>query len=110
MPGWTKPTAKILKDAEELAGLDAKLPDILLGKILPANMAEHLRLAQFCQDPCKGLYAASARLYSDAFKVQQKLVADPRTTHQYNAACAAALAGCSQGKDAAKLDEKERTF
>ena len=28
--------------------------------------------------------------------------------HRYNAACAAALAGCGQGQDAAGLDEKER--
>src|SRR5262249_6581179 len=29
--------------------------------------------------------------------------------HRYNAACAAALAAAGQGKDAAALDEKERT-
>src|SRR5262249_13062402 len=28
---------------------------------------------------------------------------------RYNAACAAALAGCGQGNDAAKLDDKERS-
>src|SRR5437763_2953473 len=36
------------------------------------------------------------------------LAADPRTSVHYNAACAAALAGCGQGKDADQSDEKER--
>jgi hypothetical protein len=33
---------------------------------------------------------------------------NPLSPHRYNAACAAALAGCGQGKDADKLDTKER--
>ena len=36
-------------------------------------------------------------------------IADDLTTYcRYNAACAAALAGCGQGEDAAKIDAKER--
>jgi len=37
-----------------------------------------------------------------------RLANDLDAGHRYNGACAAALAGCGQGKDAAKLDDKER--
>jgi serine/threonine-protein kinase len=33
---------------------------------------------------------------------------DPRSCRRYNAACAAALAGCGQGKDTGGLDDKKR--
>src|SRR5262249_49471377 len=46
-----------------------------------------------------------ARLYRDAF-AQQPGLAD---AHCYNAARSACLAGCGQGKDATKLDDKERS-
>jgi hypothetical protein len=37
-----------------------------------------------------------------------KLAADPHVSHRYNAACAAALAGCGLGEDAGKLSDAER--
>jgi hypothetical protein len=52
-------------------------------------------------------YAAAARFYEEAFTAQPKL-AEELNSHRYNAACAAALAGCGQGKDADHLDEKEK--
>src|SRR5262249_42170598 len=42
--------------------------------------------------------------YEEAFAAQPTLLA----AHRYNAARAAALAGCGRGKDADKLDDKER--
>jgi hypothetical protein len=56
----------------------------------------------------KKLYAASVRFYEDAFAADAKLADNPGNGHRYNAACAASLAGCGQGQDADKLDEKER--
>jgi hypothetical protein len=35
-------------------------------------------------------------------------IAPGRSVHRYNAACAAALAACGQGKDSAKRDAQER--
>jgi serine/threonine-protein kinase len=61
-----------------------------------------------CQEPFKQFYAASVRFYTDAFAADMKLAGDLRQPHRYNAACAAALAGCGQGKDADKVEEKER--
>jgi hypothetical protein len=38
----------------------------------------------------------------------QRIYQDPEVPHRYNAACAAALAGCGHGKVAVKLDNNER--
>src|SRR5262249_14650496 len=47
--------------------------------------------------------------YTQAFAAAPKLIEERhKGWNRYNAACAAALAGCGQGKDAAGLDPKER--
>ena len=53
----------------------------------------------------KKLHGASARLWAEAFRPQPKLAEDMQAQNRYNAACAAALAGCGQGKDDPPLDE-----
>jgi serine/threonine-protein kinase len=55
----------------------------------------------------KKLDAAAARFYADAL-ADPNLAEDLRPRHRYNAACAAARAGCGQGEDAAQLTDKER--
>src|SRR5262249_23628431 len=47
------------------------------------------------------------RFFQEAFAAQPALADDWRTPHRSNAACAAALAGCGRGKDAAELSEQE---
>jgi tetratricopeptide (TPR) repeat protein/serine/threonine protein kinase len=96
-----------LQQCERLIALDEKLPAILEGKEKPADDAERFALARLCQQ-YKRFYAASARFYADVFEAKPELANNPAAGHRYNAACAAALAGCGQGQDAAKLDEKER--
>jgi serine/threonine-protein kinase len=59
--------------------------------------------AELCYD--KKLQGASARLWAEAFRSEPKLAEDMKIQHRYNAACAAALAGCGQGKDDPPLDE-----
>jgi hypothetical protein len=54
----------------------------------------------------EGRYAAAARWYAEAFTAHPYLLAGTPTDHRYNAARAAALAGC--GRDAAGLDESSR--
>ncbi len=56
----------------------------------------------------KQYYAAAARFYGEAFAEKPQLADVLSTGNRYNAACAAALAGCGQGKDTGSLDEKER--
>jgi hypothetical protein len=53
-------------------------------------------------------YATGARYYNETFTAEPQFLADPAAPHRYRAACAAALAGCGQGRDTADLDEKTR--
>jgi serine/threonine protein kinase/Flp pilus assembly protein TadD len=94
--------------AGQLADLDRKVPDILRGKIQPANAAERVTVAVMCQEH-KHFYAAAARFFADAFAAQPQLADDVGTGNRYNAACAAALAAAGKGNDAADLDRKERS-
>ncbi len=107
-PRWPYPSAQLLRQAEQLADLDARLAALLKGQKQPKDASERLALAQFCQEH-KQLFAAAARWYGEAFAAQPALADDLRTGSRYNAACAAALAGCGQGKEAGNLDNKERT-
>jgi tetratricopeptide (TPR) repeat protein/tRNA A-37 threonylcarbamoyl transferase component Bud32 len=91
---------------QRLALLDDKLPALLEGTEKPASAAERLELRELCH--VKKLYAAAARFSRDAFVAEPKLAEDVAAGTRYYAACAAALAGCGQGKDAAALDDAER--
>jgi Flp pilus assembly protein TadD len=105
-PGGRYPSAQWVRDAERMLVLDKKLPAILQGEVTPSNSGEAIALATLCQQPYKKHYAASARLYADAFADEPKLVADPNAWHRYNAACVATLAAAGQGEDARLLPDK----
>jgi serine/threonine-protein kinase len=107
------PGNQVRRTAEEeirlcgrLIELDCKLPAVLRGDIEPADAAEHIALADLCQQPFKRLYAGAARLYADAFAADPKLAADLQRRYRYNAACSAALAAAGQGEDARSLPDK----
>ena len=95
-----------MRQCERLVELDGKLPAFLEGKATPASAAERIELAGLCS--LKHLNGAAARCYAEAFAAEPKLAEDLQAFHRYNAACAAALAGCGQGKDADTLDAKEK--
>ncbi len=105
-PTWRYPSAQWVRDAERMLALDKKLPAILTGEASPANAGEAAALASMCQQPYKKRYAASARLYADAFAAEPKLAANLNQQHRYNAACSAALAAAGQGEDARLLPDK----
>jgi serine/threonine-protein kinase len=86
--------------------LEARLPGILKGREKPANAAEQVEIARLCN--LKKLHARAARLYADAFAAEPQLAEGPRPGYRYNAACAAALAGCGRGEDGDKPGEAER--
>jgi hypothetical protein len=88
--------------------LDAKLRAILDGTAKPANAAEQIEFAHLCM--LKKHHAAVARFFREAFTAEPKLAEAVPAGHRYNAACSAALAGCGQGKDADRLDDKERAL
>jgi tetratricopeptide (TPR) repeat protein len=108
-PRWSSQPVLWLRQAERLLELNAKLPNVLNGQVRPASALERVELAWLCQQSYRQLHAAAARLYAQAFAVEPKLAGDLRAAHRYNAACAAALAGCGQGTDPGQLDDQERT-
>jgi hypothetical protein len=95
-----------VRQCERLVELDGKLPGFLAGKAMPASAGERIELAELCS--LKRLNRAAVRFYEEAFTAGPQLADDLSASHRYNAACTAALAGCGVGKDADKLDEKER--
>jgi tetratricopeptide (TPR) repeat protein len=107
-PRWPYPSAQSLRDAKRLADLDARLPALLRGQEQPKGADERLALARLCQLPCKALYTAAARWYSEAFAAQPGRADDLSSGRRYNAARAGALAGCGQGKDAEDLGAMQR--
>jgi tetratricopeptide (TPR) repeat protein len=96
------------QENERLADLEPRLPRLLRGEERPAGGEECLALAQFCQEH-KKQFAAAAHWYREAFAARPAL-ADELTyrRRRFQAACAAALAGCGKGEDAATLDEQAR--
>ncbi len=106
-----RPNSRIvayIRQLERVVALDEALPAVLLGKRKPSGAFEQLELAALCRHPAKRLYAASARFCADAFTAEPALADDLAAGHRYNAACAAALAGCGQGEGAGKLNEEQR--
>jgi serine/threonine-protein kinase len=81
------------------------LPAFLDGKHQPQDNDERLALLGACQFANRT--RAMARLYADAFAAAPALADDLGAGHRYNAARAAALAGCGHGADAPGLGEGE---
>jgi tetratricopeptide (TPR) repeat protein len=108
-PGWSSPSAAWIREAEHWVVLESNLPMLLRGMVQPSDSAERLRVARMCLLH-KKLYAAAARFFADAFVDQPKLAEDLNTQDRYQAARAAALAGCGQGKDAGGLADKDRAL
>jgi Flp pilus assembly protein TadD len=109
-PRW--PASAVLgriRELERLVELDAELPAFLSGQRKPSGPEEQLELGDLCRHPAKRLYDAAARFATEAFAARSALANDLPAGHRYNAACAAALAGCAQGQDTDKLDAKERS-
>jgi Flp pilus assembly protein TadD len=98
---------KDLRECEHLVELDGKLSKTLRGEAQPAHNAERLELARLCVVH-KKLHLAAVRFFREAFAAQPGLADDLNAHHRYNAACAAALVGGGQAKDATGLGAEER--
>jgi serine/threonine protein kinase/Flp pilus assembly protein TadD len=105
-PNWPYPSAQWVRQFERLAELEERLPAFLSGKAEPASPEERIELAEVCVR--KQLNRAGVRFYDEAFTPRSARTAPLIEAHRYNAACVVALAGCGRGKDADKLDDKER--
>jgi tetratricopeptide (TPR) repeat protein len=89
--------ARLAVSDPSAAALDKRLAAIKAGEQPPKDEAERLALAQQAYD--RSLYATAARLWGEALANNPKLADDRQAAHRYNAACAAALAGCGMGRD-----------
>jgi tetratricopeptide (TPR) repeat protein len=104
-PRWHYASAAWVRRCEHLVELDERLPRIFAGKATLSSAAGRIELAWLCS--LKRLHRTAARFYEEAIAADPRL-ADNAGAHRYNAACAAALASCREGKDAEKPDHGER--
>jgi serine/threonine-protein kinase len=105
-PKFTEAQAGLMQ-TQRLAALLPRLPDFLAGKYQPRNNVERLDLARLCE--ARQLHRSCAKLYADAFAADAKLADLLHAGYRYDAAWAAALAGCGQGKDAAGTPDEEKS-
>jgi serine/threonine-protein kinase len=92
---------------DALLAVDADLPAILAGQERPGKVATQRALAEWCLKH-RRLPVAAAEFYAAALSAQPSLADDLEVGNRFDAACAAALAGCGAGADAAKLDDRRR--
>jgi tetratricopeptide (TPR) repeat protein/predicted Ser/Thr protein kinase len=95
-----------IKRCDLFIQLNSHLPALLKGEARRGGATECLYLGYLCA--YKGLYATSARYFNEAFDTDGRLVDSPQAGPRYQAACSAALAGCGQGAEEARLDEARR--
>jgi serine/threonine protein kinase/Flp pilus assembly protein TadD len=107
LPYWPDPPGQWVRDAERLADLESRLPVLLNRQEQPKDTGERLALAQVYR--LRKQVVAAARTYGDAFAAERALADDLSSGIRYNAACAAALAGCGNGVDAGGLGAPQRT-
>ena len=95
---------RLRERCRHLLALEGRLPGIVRGTDRPAA-DECLDAAELCF--VKSHYATAARLYAEALAAAPRLAEDLRAGHRFNAARAAALAGCGHGDDVAGRGETE---
>jgi serine/threonine-protein kinase len=110
--GWDLPGPSVyiryrreLRAAERLAQFDALAPALLHGEAEPADAALRCEAAEVFSR--RGRPAAAAQWYADAFADAPDLAEDLPSGRRYDAACAAARAGCGRD-DGGRLDPEAR--
>jgi hypothetical protein len=77
--------------------VDVRLRAIVKGEVRPKDVTERLQLAWRAYELAR--HAAAAQLWREALELDSRIADDRGNWHRYNAACAAALAGCGRGRD-----------
>ncbi len=95
-----------LRFVERLAALAPLLPAFLRGEFRCRSNEERLTVAFLCQQAQH--YRAAIEFWVAAFAADRQVADDLSGWYRYNAACCAARAGTGQGRDAARLDGKEK--
>ncbi len=101
-------TLRFLEIGRQLAPWSAKLPEIVAGTIKPTDSLSQRACAEWflLHRQCP---VAAIRWYEAAFQQQPSLANDVDAENRFHAACAAAMAGCGMGEDAAMLNNDEKT-
>jgi serine/threonine-protein kinase len=92
---------------DALLSVETDLPAILAGHKRPAKASTQLALAEWCLTH-RHLTATAAGYYDAALAAEPALADDLEAGNRFHAACAAALAGCGAGADAATLGDGRR--
>jgi serine/threonine-protein kinase len=92
---------------DALLAIADDLPAILAGKKPPAQASTQRAVAEWCLKH-KRLTATAAGFYAAAFSSQPALADDLDASDRFDAACAAALAGCGVGEDVAEISGESR--
>jgi tetratricopeptide (TPR) repeat protein len=96
--------SKALADCRKLLELNTnRIPALLRGDLKSKDAAEGIELAELAYYTKH--YPLSAQLYANALKSDPKRAEDLEHGARYNAACAAALAGCGSGSDSSLPDD-----
>jgi serine/threonine-protein kinase len=104
-PGY-KQVQSMVNLCKGFASLEARLPAMLKGTSQPVSAEEQFQFAVLCV--LKKHYASAARFFRKGIAADPKRAEDVRSGIRLSAASAAALAGCGQGKDAARLTVEAR--
>jgi tetratricopeptide (TPR) repeat protein len=107
-PLWPEPSGEWVQKCKRRVELESRLPAVLAGTDKAANPGEAVEFAEMCG--LKRLYATAACFYRKAVLAPEVLAGDLLANRRYDAACAAALAGCGKGEDAAPLTADERAY
>jgi serine/threonine-protein kinase len=87
--------------------LDARLKAIIKGEQFPNDIGERLQLAPRAYKLTRD--ALAARLWREAIEANPTLGDDRQAAHRYDAACAAALAGCGRSTDDPPPSDEQKT-
>jgi serine/threonine-protein kinase len=104
---WRQVMRRRLEMSQCLASIQDKIPALLAGRDELSDAAKLRVLAEWL-DLFKRQPVASVRIFDIAFSKEATLKPGPKSPDRFQAACAAALAGCGAGNDTAGLDIKTR--
>jgi serine/threonine-protein kinase len=89
-----------------ILAVESKLPAILDGKEEPTDVPTKLAVAEWCLKHSRRT-ARAVMVYASVLSTKP-LSANLIAAHRFDAACAAALAGCGVGEDVGRLDDYQR--
>jgi serine/threonine-protein kinase len=105
-PNWNNPSKQWVTDCERLVEMEKRFQAILKGEAKPANAHEKIAFATVCAT--KGLYGRASQLYLECFAEEPGLLQDRHSGLRFEAARAAARAGCESRNGQPPFDEKTR--